>query len=225
VDLDRCVDECIVSAFTNNGQVCLCTSRIFIQDTIYEAFKNKYVQKVKTLKVGDPFDAATKISAVASKPHMEKILSYAKVAIEEGGTIECGGAAALMAQSEMQNGYFIQPTVITGLHYQSRCMQEEIFGPFVCLAPFSSMEEGIHMTNSTKYGLCASVWTENLARAHKVANQIQVGTVWINCWKVRDLNLPFGGMKQSGIGREGWPCSEEFFTEQKAVCVSLESNM
>ncbi|KAK2560208.1 2-aminomuconic semialdehyde dehydrogenase [Acropora cervicornis] len=192
---------------------------------------------VRELKVGSPRDVATNIGALISKEHLAKkvqhlqpivtdnvsVLGYIKLAVEEGGTIECGEGkdTPLDIPSPHTEGYFMQPTVITGLDDSTRCMQEEIFGPVVSIVPFDSEEEVIKRANGVKYGLAAVVWSENLSRAHRVSQKLQVGTVWCNCWLVRDLNMPFGGFKASGIGRDGAKDSYEFYTEAKTICIKM----
>ena len=187
---------------------------------IYEKFKKAFIEKVNQQIVGDPLQANTKIGAIVSKPHFDKILSYIELAKKEGGTILCGGRS-IQPKDRCANGWFIEPTVIEGLSYDCRTNQEEIFGPVVTITPFDTEEEVLMYANSTKYGLASILWTENLTRAHQVANKIKSGIVWINCWLLRDLRTPFGGMKQSGVGREGGWEALRFFTEQKNVCVKL----
>lgn len=208
------------SSFANQGQICLCGSRIFVQRGIYEKFRNAFVEKVKQLTIGNPIDEATNIGAVVSEPHMEKILSYIDLAKEEGGTVLCGGKRILI-EGENKEGYFLQPTIIEGLDFNCRTNQEEIFGLVVTITPFETEEEVLMMANSTKYGLASSVWTENLKKAHRVAANLHVGIVWVNTWLLRDLRTPFGGIKQSGVGREGGFEALHFFTEPKNVCIKL----
>ena len=219
-DFDKMLDETVRSSFLNQGEICLCGSRIFVERSIYEKFKTAFIEKVKQQIVGDPLDAKTKTGAIVSKPHFEKILSYIELAKQEGGTILCGGKT-VNPIGRCENGWFIEPTVIEGLKYDCRTNQEEIFGPVVTITPFDTEEEVLMYANSTQYGLASILWTENLTRAHRVANKIKSGIVWINCWLLRDLRTPFGGMKQSGVGREGGWEALRFFTEQKNVCVKL----
>ena len=181
-------------------------------------FKNAFVEKVSRMKVGNPSDLETKQGAVVSKDHMEKVLSYIKLAQEEGGTILAGGHQVKL-DAPYDNGFYIAPTIIEGLSYDCRTNQEEIFGPVVTLCPFDSEEEVLMMANSTQYGLAATVWTSNLKRAHRVANQIHSGIVWVNSWLVRDLRTPFGGVKASGVGREGGWEALKFFTEPKNIFI------
>lgn len=218
-DFNKAVKESVRSSFLNQGEICLCGSRILIERSIYEKFKIAFVAEVKTYTVGNPLLDGTKIGAIVSQPHFEKVLSYIELAKQEGGNIICGGT--VVKPEGLENGWYISPTVIENLSYDCRCNQEEIFGPVVTLTPFDTEEEALMMANSTKYGLACSVWTENLTKAHRVAGTIQSGIVWINCWLLRDLRTPFGGMKQSGVGREGGWNAMNFFTEQKNVCVKL----
>jgi aminomuconate-semialdehyde/2-hydroxymuconate-6-semialdehyde dehydrogenase len=213
-DFERTVSETARAAFSNQGQICLCGSRIYIERSIYEDFKNAFVDKVKSLKVGDPSDPASTIGAIVSEPHLNKVLSYVKLAKEEGGTLLCGGN-----RIELNGGFFMQPTVFEGLDPYCRTNQEEIFGPVVTLFPFDTDEQAIEFANCTNYGLAFSVWTSNLNRAHRMSSELQAGIVWINCWMLRDLRTPFGGLKQSGVGREGGWDALRFFTEAKNVCI------
>ena len=187
---------------------------------MYEKFKNDFVERVKKLKAGDPMNEDSDLGAIVSNQHMEKILFYIDLAQKEGGKILCGGNQ-IKLEGRCENGWFIEPTVIEGLFYNCRTNQEEIFGPVVTLIPFDAEEEVLIMANSTEYGLASIIWTENLSRAHRIASQIKTGIVWINCWMFRDLRTPFGGMKSSGVGREGGLEALRFFTEPKNVCVKL----
>ena len=188
--------------------------------SIYDRFRDAFVERVRALRVGDPSDATTDLGAVVSKDHMEKVLSYIDLAKEEGGRVLCGGERVVL-QDEMSNGWFIAPTVIEGLGPACRTNQEEIFGPVVTLQPFDDDADALRSANATPYGLASVVWTSDLQRAHRVARQLQAGIVWVNCWMVRDLRTPFGGMKQSGVGREGGLDALRFFTEAKNVCIKL----
>jgi aminomuconate-semialdehyde/2-hydroxymuconate-6-semialdehyde dehydrogenase len=219
-DFDKALNTSIHSSFSNQGQICLCGSRIFVERPIYEKFVTAFVEKVKKLKVADPLSEEAKVGAVVSESHMNKVLGYIKLAQEEGGKILTGGAKVKLT-GRCENGYFIEPTVITNLPHNCRTNQEEIFGPVVTIMPFDRQEEVIEYANSTAYGLSATIWTENLKRAHNVAHEIKSGIVWVNCWLVRDLRTPFGGMKQSGVGREGGWEALKFFTEAKNVCINL----
>jgi len=217
-DFDNMLRTTVRSSFANQGQICLCGSRILVERPIYEKFKAAFVERVKKLTVGNPKEEGSKMGAVVSQPHMEKVLSYVELAKEEGGTVLCGGKRVIVP-GECENGYFLEPTVIEGLSYDCRTNQEEIFGPVVTIAPFDTEEEALMMANSTKYGLASTVWTENLSRTHRFAQQLHAGIVWVNCWLLRDLRTPFGGVKQSGVGREGGFEALQFFTEPKNVCI------
>lgn len=217
-DFDTTVSEVVRAAFSNQGQICLCGSRVYIERPIYEKFKSAFVEKVQALKVGDPLDETTQHGATVSKAHMKKVLSYINLAKEEGGTILTGGKRHQMS-GRCESGFFIEPTVIEGLDNQCRTNQEEIFGPVCTIMPFDSDDEAIELANGTEYGLASSVWTNDLKRAHSVAKQIEAGIVWINCWLLRDLRTPFGGVKSSGVGREGGLEAMRFFTEPKNVCI------
>jgi len=214
-DLDECIATSIRSSFWNQGEICLCGSRIFVEQSIYPEFLDRFAAETRKLRIGDPLDETTDVGAVVSEAHLQKILGYVELAKEEGGTILIGGSRV------DRPGFFVEPTVITGLGAWCRTTQEEIFGPVVTITPFESEERAITFANATKYGLAASLWTRDLQRAHRVAAQLHAGTVWINCWLLRDLRVPFGGMKESGVGREGGFESLNFFTEAKNVCVKL----
>ncbi|HEX3101375.1 MAG TPA: aldehyde dehydrogenase, partial [Pyrinomonadaceae bacterium] len=219
-DYEEMLATTIRSSFSNQGEVCLCGSRIFIERPMYEQFKGDFISRVRALKVGDPMDADTDVGAIVSKQHFEKIMSYIDLAREEGGTILTGGNSVAM-DGRCADGWFIEPTVIDGLPFDCRTNQEEIFGPVVTLTPFDTEEEVLGYANSVRYGLSSTIWTENLSRAHRVAAAIESGIVWINCWLFRDLRTPFGGVKDSGLGREGGFEALKFFTEEKNVCVKI----
>ncbi len=216
-DLDEVIETTIKSSFINQGEVCLCGSRIYVQRPVYEEFVNKFVEKSKELKVGDPFDETTKVGAMISQEHYERVSQFFEIAKEEGGNILIGGKRP----EGMEKGYYIEPTIITGLDRNSRCVREEIFGPVVTIMPFDTEEEVIMRANDTHYGLSASIWTNDLRRAHRVAHQIEAGIIWVNTWFLRDLRTPFGGMKHSGIGREGGMHSFEFYTELTNITIKL----
>lgn len=224
------------SSFSNQGEICLCGSRIFVERPIYEKFKTDFVEQVSKLKVGDPLDADTDVGAIVSKQHFDKVMSYIDLAKQEGGTILCGGRSVDLSHvsrtvesenphSAIRNpqlaGWFIEPTIIDGLPFDCRTNQEEIFGPVVTVMPFDTEEEVLSYANNVRYGLSATVWTENLSRAHRVAAKLEAGIVWVNCWLLRDLRTPFGGMKDSGVGREGGFEALKFFTEEKNVCIKV----
>lgn len=221
-DWENMLQTVVSSAFSNQGQICLCGSRIFIEKSIYTKFKNAFVEKVKMLKVGDPNETDTRIGAVVSAAHFEKILSYITLAKSEGGKLLCGGEA-VPVKGRCENGYFIAPAVIEGLTFDCRTNQEEIFGPVVTITPFETEAEVLAMANSVQYGLASSVWTKDIDRATRIAEKIEAGIVWINCWMVRDLRTPFGGTKASGVGREGGWEAMRFFTEPKNVCIKYHS--
>ena len=220
-DLEQAVATSISSSFSNQGEICLCGSRLFVERTIYDEFLDRFLEGTKKLRIGDPQDASTDVGALVSEPHLRKVEGYVALAKEEGGSILVGGKRPEDLPERVRGGYFLEPTVIAGLHCQQRVMQEEIFGPVVTVTPFDSPEEAIADANSTRYGLSASVWTRDLQKAHRVAAAIECGTVWVNTWLLRDLRVPFGGMKESGVGREGGVDSLHFFTEAKNVCVKL----
>ncbi|MEM9858807.1 MAG: aldehyde dehydrogenase [Bacteroidota bacterium] len=222
-DFEQALNTSIHSSFANQGQICLCGSRILVQRTLYEKFLDAFIAKVKRLKVGDPLIGDSKLGAIVSEAHMNKILSYIELAQAEGGTIVCGGKRVHLS-GRCEKGYFLEPTIITGLAQSCRVNQEEIFGPVVTIMPFDEEEDAIHFANCTSFGLSATIWTENLRRAHRVADKVKSGIVWVNCWLVRDLRTPFGGMKQSGVGREGGFEALRFFTEPKNVCIQFDSN-
>jgi aminomuconate-semialdehyde/2-hydroxymuconate-6-semialdehyde dehydrogenase len=217
-DFDDMLSTTLRSSFANQGQICLCGSRIFIERPLYERFKEAFVAKVAKTVVSNPTDPKAILGAVVSKPHMEKVLSYVELAKQEGGTVLTGGEQVHL-EAPYNNGYYIRPTVIEGLAYDCRTNQEEIFGPVVTITPFDTEEEVLLMANSTAYGLASTVWTSDLKRAHRVADELQSGIVWLNSWLVRDLRTPFGGMKASGVGREGGWEALRFFTEAKNVFV------
>ena len=219
-DFNAALSTTIRSSFANQGQICLCGSRIFVERPIYEKFRDEFVQKVSESKVSYPTDPEAKLGALVSKPHLEKVLSYVALAKEEGGTVLTGGEQVIL-DGEYSKGYYMRPTIIEGLAYDCRTNQEEIFGPVVTITPFDTEEEVLMMANSTQYGLSATLWTENLTRAHRMADQLHTGIVWINAWLVRDLRTPFGGAKNSGVGREGGFEALHFFTEPKNVFVQL----
>lgn len=208
------------SSFSNQGEICLCGSRIFVERPMYEQFKSDFVTRVSALKVGDPLEAETDVGAIVSKQHFDKIMSYIDLARKEGGTMLTGGKQFEL-DGRCSDGWFIEPTIIDGLTFDCRTNQEEIFGPVVTVQSFDTEEEVLGYANSVRYGLSATVWTENLSRAHRVASRLESGVVWVNCWLLRDLRTPFGGVKDSGIGREGGFEALRFFTEEKNVCIRI----
>ncbi|HQV56359.1 MAG TPA: aldehyde dehydrogenase, partial [Chitinophagaceae bacterium] len=209
----------IRSSFANQGEICLCGSRILIEESVYEKFKIDFINWInKGLKVGDPLEEETKQGAIVSKVHFDKIIRCIDTAKQEGGKILCGGKAVKL-EGRCANGFFIEPTVIEGLGPNCQTNQEEIFGPVVTLQTFKTEEEAIELANATQYGLAASIWTNDISRGNRVAAKVESGIIWINCWLLRDLRTPFGGVKNSGVGREGGWEALKFFTEAKNVCI------
>src|SRR5689334_14384347 len=219
-DLDAAIAGSVRSSFANQGQVCLCGSRVFVERSAYKDFVERFIDEASRLKMGDPLDENTEQGAIVNKSQLEKVKFYVDLAQKEGGKIALGGSAPQPPNERCREGYFFQPTVITGLSVSCRTNREEIFGPVITITPFDTEEEVINNANDVEYGLSSSVWTQNLSRAHRVAERINAGTVWVNCWLVRDLRVPFGGMKQSGVGREGGDEALRFFTEPKNVCIA-----
>ena len=216
-DYDNMLETVVLSSFSNQGQICLCSSRILVEDSIYEKFKKDFVRRVSELKVGDPSNEETQFGALSSMGHFEKVLDYIEIAKQEGGKVLTGGNA-IKINGRCETGWFVEPTVIDELDNSCRTNQEEIFGPVVTLMPFNTDEEGIELANGIDYGLSATIWTEDNEKANRVSAQIDAGVIWVNCWLVRDLRTPFGGMKQSGLGREGGDEALRFFTELKNIC-------
>jgi len=219
-DYDKMLEVTVRSSFANQGQICLCGSRIFVERSIYEKFKTDFVAKVSALKVGDPFNEETNLGALVSKAHLEKVESYIKIAEEEDGKILFGGNRVNVDGRE--NGYYLQPTVIEVFDDQCRVNQEEIFGPVVTVMPFETEEQAIQMANGVKYGLSSTLWTSDLNRTMRLSKKLEAGIVWVNTWLNRDLRTPFGGMKDSGVGREGGFEALRFFTEAQNVCIKYE---
>ena len=219
-DFDAAITGSVRSSFANQGQICLCGSRVFVERSAYKNFVERFIERTAQLCLGDPLDEKTEQGAIVNKPQLDKIKFYVDLAQKEGGKIALGGSAPQLPNDRCREGYFFQPTVITDLPVSCRTNREEIFGPVVTITPFDNEEEVIGYANDTDYGLASSVWTQNLNRAHRVAEKIHTGTVWVNCWLLRDLRVPFGGMKQSGIGREGGEEALRFFTEPKNVCIA-----
>ncbi len=219
-DFEQAIATTLRSSFSNQGEICLCGSRVFVQDAIYDRFRTEFVKRAKALRVGDPLESTTEQGALVSAQHHAKVRSYLALAREEGGTILCGGEP-ISPQGRCANGWFLAPAVIEGLSPACRTSQEEIFGPVVTLHRFRTEDEAVSLANGTPYGLASVVWTQALDRAHRVAANLHAGITWVNCWMVRDLRTPFGGVKQSGVGREGGWEALRFFTEPKNVCLKL----
>lgn len=219
-DWDKMIKTTIQSSFSNQGEICLCGSRILVEESIYDRFKEELIERAKQLTVGDPLEASSKLGAMVSRTHFEKVLNCIELARQEGGKILTGGRA-IKLKGRCANGYFIEPTIIEGLGPNCRTNKEEVFGPVVTLQPFKTEEEALSLANCSDYGLSATIWTENLNRAHKISESVNSGIIWVNCWLLRDLRTPFGGMKQSGVGREGGWNALRFVTEEKNVCIKF----
>ena len=219
-DLDKAVEGTLRSVFANCGQVCLGTERVFVQRPLFDEFVARLKAGAEALTMGHPTDEATQLGPLVSEIHRSKVRSYYDLAVEEGANVITGGGVPDMP-GELAGGSWVQPTVWTGLDDSARVVREEIFGPCCHVAPFDEEDEVIARANDTRYGLAAAVWTENASRAHRVARQIEAGITWVNSWFLRDLRTPFGGMKQSGIGREGGEYSLEFYSETKNICIKL----
>lgn len=219
-DWEKMMKTTIQSSFSNQGEICLCGSRILIEESVYDKFKKEFVERTKQLTVGDPLVDSSKQGAIVSKVHFDKIMGCIETAKQEGGNILCGGNAVKI-DGRCANGYFIEPTVIEGLGPSCKTNMEEIFGPVVTLQSFKTEEEALQLANATNYGLAATIWTQDISRANRVAAKTESGIIWVNCWLLRDLRTPFGGMKNSGVGREGGWEALRFFTEAKNVCIDL----
>lgn len=220
VDLDSAVEGAIRAGFTNGGQVCLCGSRILVHSSIADEFTRRLVESVDAMVCGPPDDPSSQIGALISLEHLQKVESYIELGLEEGGAILTGGTREMTGPvTSVNNGAFLRPTVIDGLDHTSRTSTEEIFGPVVTIHRFDSDEQAIEIANSTEYGLAGSVWSKDIERAHALAKQIDTGIIWVNTWLHRDLRTPFGGVKNSGVGREGGDWSLGFFSEPLNVCI------
>jgi aminomuconate-semialdehyde/2-hydroxymuconate-6-semialdehyde dehydrogenase len=214
------LDTLVRSAFQNSGQICLCGSRILVERSYYDEFRDAFVERVRALRVGDPLDPATQQGPLVSQAHMDKVIGYLDLARAEGGRVLCGGQRR-RPEGRCEDGWFVAPTVIEGLGPDARTNREEIFGPVVTLQPFDDEAHAIALANATDYGLANSLWTSDLRRAHRVAAAMETGIVWVNTWLTRDLRTPFGGVKQSGLGREGGLDAMRFFTDSKNICIDL----
>lgn len=219
-DFEETINGINDAVFLNTGQVCLCAERVYVERKIFDRFVNRLKQTAESLRLGSPLESATNIGPLISKQHREKVLSYYKLSREEGAEVVTGGGVPSFGNA-LDKGFFIQPTILTGLSESARCVKEEIFGPVCHIAPFDTEEEAVHRANDTKYGLAASIWTSNLKRGHRVAQQMNVGITWVNCWFLRDLRTPFGGVGLSGIGREGGVHSLNFYSELNNICIRL----
>ena len=217
---DKMMRTTIQSSFSNQGQICLCGSRIIIEETVYDQFKKEFIERVKLLRVGDPLNEDSKQGAIVSRQHFEKISRAIETAKKEGGTILCGGKA-VNPGGRCDKGFFIEPTVIEGLGPACETNTEEIFGPVVTLQKFKTREEAIDLANASNYGLSATIWTQDISIANKLAMELNAGILWVNCWLLRDLRTPFGGFKNSGVGREGGWEALRFFTDAKNVCIEI----
>jgi aminomuconate-semialdehyde/2-hydroxymuconate-6-semialdehyde dehydrogenase len=219
-DFDEAVSGVAEAVFLNTGQVCLCAERVYVERAIFDRFVEQLKRKAESLRIGSPVEQTTDTGPLISAQHREKVLSYYRLALSEGAELVTGGAVPAFGNG-LDRGFFVQPTIYTGLAESARCVKEEIFGPVCHVAPFDSEEEAIRLANDTSYGLAASIWTTNLKRGHRVAQQMNVGITWVNCWFLRDLRTPFGGAGLSGIGREGGMHSLNFYSESNNVCIRL----
>jgi aminomuconate-semialdehyde/2-hydroxymuconate-6-semialdehyde dehydrogenase len=219
-DFDEAVRGLSDAVFLNTGQVCLCAERVYVERKIFASFVEALKQKAERLRVGSPMEEKTELGPLISRAHREKVLSYYKLALEEGANVVTGGGIPKFGNA-LDQGFYVEPTIYTGLSESARCVKEEIFGPVCHVAPFDSEEEAVAMANDTKYGLAASVWTTNLKRGHRVAQSMNAGITWVNCWFLRDLRTPFGGVGLSGIGREGGMHSLNFYSEPNNICIRL----
>lgn len=219
-DFEEAVNGISDAVFLNTGQVCLCAERVYVERAIYDRFVDALKRKAESLRMGSPLEKSTDLGPLISSQHRDKVLSYYRLAREEGATLVTGGGTPTFG-NDLDKGFYVQPTIYTGLSESARCVKEEIFGPICHIAPFDTEEEAVNMANDTKYGLAASIWTTNLKRGHRVAQQMNVGITWVNCWFLRDLRTPFGGVGLSGIGREGGMHSLNFYSELNNICIRL----
>lgn len=219
-DLDQAVSTSVLSSFSNQGEICLCGSRIFVERKSYTQFMEKFIDQSRSLRIGNPLDNTTQVGALISQNHLQKITDYISSAVAEGGQIHLGGSRVVL-ERDCADGYYIAPTIIDGLGNACKINQEEVFGPVVTVLPFDAEDEAVNMANDSRYGLSATIWTNNLQRAHRVAHQLNCGIIWVNGWLIRDLRTPFGGMKQSGMGREGGWEALQFFRELRNICIKI----
>ncbi len=219
-DWTKMMDTTMQSSFSNQGEICLCGSRILIEESVYEKFKEEFIVRTKKLLPGDPLLDDSKQGAIVSEVHFQKIVASIQTAKEEGGKILFGGEI-VKPEGRCANGFFIMPTIIEGLGPDCRTNREEIFGPVVTLQSFRTEEEALHLANASSYGLAATIWTKDLSRAHRLSAMVESGIIWVNCWLLRDLRTPFGGFKNSGVGKEGGWDALRFFTESKNICIDL----
>jgi aminomuconate-semialdehyde/2-hydroxymuconate-6-semialdehyde dehydrogenase len=219
-DLSIALPEIVRSSFLNQGQICLCSSRILVHRSRMKDFTERFVEAVRAMKVGDPLAAETDLGALVSKAHREKVIAAIERGVADGGVVACGGGIPRGLAPRVANGAFLEPTVLLGVPQESACVQEETFGPVVTVHGFDRHRDAVAMANATRYGLSASVWTRDLSRAHRIAARLEAGTVWVNCWLLRDLRVPFGGVKESGIGREGGHEALRFFSDVSNVCIA-----
>ncbi|MDH4124344.1 MAG: 2-hydroxymuconic semialdehyde dehydrogenase [Gammaproteobacteria bacterium] len=219
-DFARALDGTVRSVFSNCGQVCLCSERVYVHESLFDQFVAALKSRAEALRIGWPADAQTEMGPLVSRGHRDKVLGYYALARAEGATVVTGGGVPEFGDRR-DNGAWVQPTILTGLPESARCVREEIFGPVCHVAPFATEDQVIAMANDSAYGLAAAIWTEDMARAHRVAQQIEAGIVWVNCWYLRDLRTPFGGVKLSGVGREGGQYSMNFYSEPSNICIKL----
>lgn len=219
-NFEDAVNGTVRSVFANCGQVCLCSERVYVHRPIFDRFVEALAQRARELVMGDPYDDQTTMGPLISQVHRQKVLSYYELAKQEGATVVAGGGIPALSD-ELSQGSFVQPTIFTGLPESSRVIREEVFGPMCHIQPFDTEEEAVAMANDSEYGLCAALWTRDVSRAHRVARQVEAGVVWVNAWFLRDLRTPFGGVKLSGIGREGGTYSLNFYSELKNICIKL----